>query len=182
MGDLIKMIDRAKTQGYVPHGKFAGAKPLATRDEFEGSFDEPLDGRTFSMVDATLTSIIAASYDGQIDFNDQIYMPALFGGTFPRFPLVLVDESQDLSPLNHAMLRKLVTQRVICVGDPFQSIYGFRGAVHSGMDRLAEHFATRDMKLSTSFRCPRAVVRHARSRVPDMKWAPWAIEGERSRA
>jgi superfamily I DNA/RNA helicase len=125
-----------------------------------------------------LSSIISASFDGEIDFNDQIYMPTLFGGSFPRFPLVLVDESQDLSPLNHAMLRKLVTKRIICVGDPYQSIYGFRGAVHSGMDRLAEHFDMRDLKLSTSFRCPKRIVGHARSRVPDMQWAPWAIEGE----
>jgi DNA helicase-2/ATP-dependent DNA helicase PcrA len=102
----------------------------------------------------------------------------VFGGSFSRFPLVLVDESQDLSPINHAMLRKLVTQRLICVGDPYQSIYGFRGAVHSGMDRLAEQFNMRDMKLSTSFRCPKQIVRHAHRRVPDMKWAPWAIEGE----
>jgi hypothetical protein len=178
LGDLIKMVDRAKIIGYVPEGKFTGAKPLTNRKEFEASFDDPISEGTLRVIDSTLTSIINGSYDGEIDFNDQIYMSTLFGGSFPKFPLVLVDESQDLSPLNHAMLRKLVTQRVICVGDPFQSIYGFRGAVHSGMDRLAEHFSAIDMKLSTSFRCPQRVVRHAWRRVPDMKWAPWAIEGE----
>jgi DNA helicase II / ATP-dependent DNA helicase PcrA len=178
MGDIIKMIDRAKVQGYVPHGKFAGSKPLVTRDEFEASFDDPIPGGVLRLVDQALSTIITASYGGEIDFSDQIYMPVVFGGAFSRFPLVLVDESQDLSPINHAMLRKLVTQRIICVGDPYQSIYGFRGAIHSGMDRLAEQFTMRDMRLSTSFRCPKEIVRHAHRRVPDMKWAPWAIDGE----
>jgi hypothetical protein len=177
MGDLIKMIDRAKTLGYIPEGKYAGAKALINRDDFESTFEEPVSRSILSIIDETLASIIAGSYSGEIDFSDQIYMPTLFGGSFPKFPLVLVDESQDLSPLNHAMLRKLVTQRVICVGDPYQSIYGFRGAVRSGMDRLAETFRTDDMKLSTSFRCPRRVVERARFRVPDMQYAPWAIEG-----
>jgi superfamily I DNA/RNA helicase len=177
MGDIIRMIDRAKTLGYIPEGKYAGAKALINRDDFESTFEEPASSSILSIIDETLTSIIAGSYAGEIDFSDQIYMPTLFGGSFPKFPRVLVDESQDLSPLNHAMLRKLVTKRVICVGDPYQSIYGFRGAVRSGMDRLAEHFATDDMKLSTSFRCPRRVVERARFRVPDMQYAPWAIEG-----
>lgn len=177
MGDIIRMIDRAKTLGYIPEGKYAGAKALIDRDGFEGSFEDPVPQSILSIVDQTLTSIIAGSYAGEIDFSDQIYMPTLFGGSFPKYPLVLADESQDLSPLNHAMLRKLVTKRFICVGDPYQSIYGFRGAVRSGMDRLAEHFATDDMKLSMSFRCPRVVVRRARFRVPDMQWAPWVAEG-----
>lgn len=177
MGDIIKMIDRAKIVGYIPEGRFAPAKTLVTRDQYEATFDDPIPSATLDMVDQTLISIINASYSGEIDFNDQLYMPTLFGGTFSRFPLVLIDESQDLSPLNHAMLQKLVSNRVVAVGDPYQSIYGFRGAVHSGMDKLQSAFGMSDMKLSTSFRCPRAVVRRARFRVPDMQWPEWAIEG-----
>ena len=77
---------------------------------------------------------IKLAYDGKIDFDDQIYMPSLFGGTFPKFPLVLVDEAQDLSLLNHAFLQKLVTKRIIAVGDRNQSIYLFqrRGAEQHG--------------------------------------------------
>jgi DNA helicase-2/ATP-dependent DNA helicase PcrA len=104
-------------------------------------------------------------------------MPTLFGGTFPRFPLVMVDEAQDLSPLNHAMLRKLVTARLIAVGDPYQSIYAFRGAMTSSMARLREEFNMHEMTLSVSFRCPRQVVRRAWFRVPFMKWFEQAEEG-----
>jgi hypothetical protein len=48
------------------------------------------------LIDSVLTDSIRLAYEGQIDFDDQIYMPTLFGGTFPRFPLVMVDEAQDL--------------------------------------------------------------------------------------
>jgi superfamily I DNA/RNA helicase len=70
---------------------------------------------------------IEQAFRGIIDFDDQIYMPTLFGGSWPQFPLVMIDEAQDLSPINHAMLSKLVKHRLIAVGDPYQSIYGFRG-------------------------------------------------------
>ena len=77
-----------------------------------------------------------ASYEGHIDYNDQIYMSALFGGTYPKYPLTLVDEYQDLSPVNHEMIRRLVgNRRLIGVGDPNQNIYGFRGAQAQGMAR-----------------------------------------------
>jgi len=89
-----------------------------------------------------------------------------------------VDEAQDLSPLNHAMLRKLVVNRLIAVGDPNQSIYAFRGAMTSSMARLRDTFNMREMTLSVSFRCPQEVVRRAWFRVPHMRWAEWAIPGE----
>jgi hypothetical protein len=75
------------------------------------------------------------------------------------------------------MLKKLVTKRLIAVGDPYQSIYGFRGAVQSGMEKLRDTFSMKDMKLSVSFRCPRSIIRRAWSRVPDMRWPEWAVEG-----
>jgi hypothetical protein len=61
-------------------------------------------------------------------------MPALFGGTYPKFPLVLIDEYQDLSPIDHAMVAKLCkSSRQIGVGDDAQSIYAFRGAKAGSM-------------------------------------------------
>jgi superfamily I DNA/RNA helicase len=45
----------------------------------------------------------------------------IFGGPWPKFPLVIVDEVQDQSPLNHEMMKRLVTQRFMGVGDPWQA-------------------------------------------------------------
>lgn len=178
--ETLKAIGAAKLTGFIPDGKFPHATRLVTSDQFfENYFDEdeasPLQRE---IIESVLTDSIKLAYKGSIDFDDQIYMPTLFGGTFPRFPLVMVDEAQDLSMINHVMLERLVTQRLIAVGDPYQSIYAFRGAVQSGMDRLRSRFAMQDLPLSISFRCPIEVVKLARSRAPHMQWPSWAKPGQ----
>lgn len=181
-GPMLKLIGRAKINGYIPDGVYPHAKRLISSEDFwEGTLadveDYPASVRY--LVDAVLTASIKEAYNGTIDFDDQIYMPTLFGGTFPRFPRIMVDETQDLSPLNHEMLKRLATSgRLFAVGDPWQSIYAFRGAVSNGMRSLRDHFNMVELTLSVSFRCPKAVVRRAHLRVPHMQWADWADEGE----
>lgn len=182
MGEIMQTVRAARVAGYVPDGKYPIAKRLVTHDEFWGyinaSSDEDISPIFTEIVEACLETGIAQSYQGLIDFDDQIYMPTLFGGSFPKFPTVMVDETQDLSALNHEMLKKLFAGRLIAVGDPYQSIYGFRGAVQSGMDSLESHFQMRPMSLSTSFRCPKAVVELARERAPHMQYPNWAKPGQ----
>jgi len=168
--DVVNAVARAKALGYVPEGKFPHAKRLITQEDFHASLDEEPDELVKELVDEALFTSIQQAYKGYIDFNDQIYMPALFGGTYPNYPIVKVDETQDLNPTNHAMLHQLVKHRVMAVGDPWQSIYAFRGAMQGGMASLKEKFSMVEMDLSVSFRCPQAVVEAARWRVPQFKW------------
>jgi len=175
--DTLKSIGKAKLAGYIPDGKYPQASRLTSSDQFWESIDEQGLDPDRALVDSALTESIRQAYAGHIDFDDQIYMSTLFGGAFPRFPLVMCDEVQDLSEINHAMLERLVTQRLIAVGDPHQSIYRFRGAKSSGMAALKEKFKMREMNLSISFRCPKAVIENARFRAPHMMWPDWAKEG-----
>lgn len=175
--EVQNLVRLMKTAGYIPKNALPGTA-LISRSDFLASLEETPDEYAIGLAESILTKSIKVAYDGLIDFDDQIYMPTLFGGTWPKFPLVLVDEAQDLSSLNHAMLRKLATQRLIAVGDPWQSIYGFRGAVHSGMSQLKSTFSMTEMTLSISFRCPKSIVSRANRRVPHMKPAPWAAEGK----
>lgn len=168
--EVLSAVGLAKSLGYVPEGKFSNAKRLIDSVSFFASLEETPSELFSDLTDAVLLASIKAAYAGGIDFNDQVYMPALFGGTYPRFPLVLVDEAQDLSPVNHEMLQHLSRSRIIAVGDPFQSIYGFRGAVQSGMAKLATRFSMTPADLSVSFRCPASIVRAVHWRVPHMKW------------
>jgi DNA helicase II / ATP-dependent DNA helicase PcrA len=163
-------VSKAKAIGYVPEGVYPAAKRLAKIDALHNAMDEPPDEHAAEIIDAILTESIKRAYKGLIDYNDQIYMPALFGGAYPRFPLVLVDEYQDQSPVNHALLARLVKGRVIGVGDPWQNIYGFRGAKADGMTQAAETYSMTSLDLSVSFRCPQAIVEAARWRVPHFKW------------
>lgn len=55
-----------------------------------------------------------------ISFDEQIYCSALLGGVFPRFPLVMVDEAQDMSVLNIIQIRRVAADRIFVVGDQKQ--------------------------------------------------------------
>lgn len=173
--DLMATIRAARIQGYIPES--IGQQGLINADTFYRGLDEDINGAR-PMIDRILTESIRQSMAGTIDFDDQIYMSALFSSKFPAFGIVMVDEAQDLSPLNHVMLDKLARQRLIAVGDPNQSIYAFRGAMTSSMPHLKERFNMTEMGLSVSFRCPKAVIREARRYTPQMQWPEWAIEGE----
>lgn len=163
-------VNMAKALGYVPAEFHGTAKPLISADDFFASLEEQPDDLVIDLIDGVLVRSIRRAYKGQIDFNDQIYMPAVFGGIFPQFPLTLIDEAQDMSPVNHAMINKLAKGRLIIVGDPYQAIYGFRGAVQSGMSELIDRHKMATTSLSVSFRCPQAIVENARWRVPNFKW------------
>lgn len=168
--NVISGVALAKALGYVPDGKYPTAKRLISQGQFHAALEEKPDDLTSDLIDAVLTTSIKQAYEGLIDYNDQPYMPALFGGTFPNFPLVLCDETQDMSPINHALIEKLARNRLMAVGDPHQSIYAFRGAKTNGMAEAQAKFSMTPLDLSTSFRCPRAVVEAARWRVPKFNW------------
>ena len=111
-----------------------------------------------------LTHSVGLSFKGVISFDDQIYMAALFGGQFQRFDLVMVDESQDLSPLNHIQVKRSALDRLIVVGDPKQAIYQFRGADSESMAKLrALRTEWIDLPLATTFRCPKSIVERQQS-------------------
>jgi DNA helicase II / ATP-dependent DNA helicase PcrA len=138
------------------------------------------------------------------DFDDMLYMPVIAGVPFDRYDVVLVDEAQDVSGIQMEMISRMAKVgvhnqgggsceqaeessatdnhggRVIAVGDRFQSIYGFRGAGTDSMDIFQRRFQMKPLPLSVSYRCPVAVVEHARQWVPQIEAredAPWGYVG-----
>ncbi|MGH8968502.1 MAG: ATP-dependent helicase [Actinomycetes bacterium] len=71
--------------------------------------------------------------------------PALLAREREARQVVFVDELQDTDPAQVELLRLLAGdgRDLVAVGDPDQSIYGFRGAEVSGIERFAEVFRTR---------------------------------------
>lgn len=176
--DIMKAIDFGKSCGYIPSGHFSQAKALMNDDEFFACLDEePTALEEQLIIEATNISIKEA-LQGIIDFGDQLLIPTVFPASFPYYPLVLVDEAQDLSALNHAMLRKVAKRRLIAVGDECQSIYGFRGAHQDSMGLLRKSFSMARFHLTISFRCPTSIVEAARWRAPAMQYPDWAKPGE----
>ena len=116
-----------------------------------------------------LVESIHLAKSGVISFDDQIYCPTILGGHWPKYPVVFVDESQDLSPLNHRMLQLTLadTGRLVAVGDPRQAIYLFRGADATSMDTMRQlRPSWSDCQLTMTFRCPKRVVERQQSHAP----------------
>jgi DNA helicase-2/ATP-dependent DNA helicase PcrA len=174
--DTLRWISRAKRDGYVP-ARFTGPAPGAIwRDAKAWYRGDPPDFPR--LIDETLIRSIAQAHEGGIDYDDQIYMPVVFGGPWPKFPFVIIDEAQDMNELQHEMLDKLVVKRLMAVGDPWQSIYAFRGAISNGMTALTERFDAHTLPLSVTFRVPKSGVLRAQSRVPHYRAFEANPEGE----
>jgi ATP-dependent DNA helicase UvrD/PcrA len=109
-----------------------------------------------------------------LDFGDQLALAARLAREFPdigrveraRTSTVLLDEFQDTSHAQLVMLRELFGggHSVTAVGDPHQSIYGWRGASAGTLSRFPQEFATAagrpatQLTLSTSWRNDDAVL------------------------
>lgn len=108
-----------------------------------------------------------------MDFDDQIYMPVMYGSPFTRYDSVIVDEAQDLSALQHRMVERSLARggQLTILGDPHQAIYHFRGASSTSFHDLVEKFSLPNLPLYNSFRCPRAVVAEAQKYVPHIRAA-----------
>lgn len=167
--EVTQAVALAKAVGYLPADTYPGIKSLIGQGQFHSLLDEEPDDLTSDLIDTVLTRSIKSAFDGHIDYNDQVYMPALFKGTCPRYSTILVDEYQDLSPVNHALLGKLARGRLMGVGDPNQNIYGFRGAKAGGMQSAIVLYSMTTLPLSTSFRCPSEIVRHVHWHVPKFR-------------
>jgi DNA helicase-2/ATP-dependent DNA helicase PcrA len=75
----------------------------------------------------------------------------------PQAPIIFIDEYQDVSPLQDALIRQWIEQadRVYVAGDPDQSIYGFRGCSPDLFLSLpAEDRGAHNGDRPVSHRCP----------------------------
>lgn len=181
--ETLALLRMARSTGLVPRSAPPGALPLIedTDDNWFALADyHDIDAteKEISIAREAMTQCIIDAWRGSIDYADQIYMPAIYGGQFSDFDQVIIDEAQDISPLQRAMLRRIPHRALVAVGDPNQAIYGWRGADTDSMDNLAEEWHQKEMPLSVSFRCPKSVVREAQQYVPHMQWSDSAPEGK----
>jgi superfamily I DNA/RNA helicase len=95
-----------------------------------------------------LTSV--AALENTIDHTDLIFQavrlladPEVRHRWRSKLKLIVVDEYQDTDPLQVDLLRALAAAKdLVVVGDPYQSIYGFRGADVRGILDFPDAFAT----------------------------------------
>lgn len=140
--------------------------------------------------------------EGVLDFADQMSLAARLAAGHPevgeleraRYRAVLLDEYQDTGHAQRVLLRALfgldagrtagktagVTLPVTAVGDPGQSIYGWRGASAANLPRFTTDFPAGDRPahtypLLTSFRSPARVLAVANEVSRQIRSGPVAV-------
>ena len=132
-------------------------------------------GENPDLNDEKLWKVLEASEEmarskGVIDFADMILLPWTWRlGLFNR-SRVIVDEAQDLAPMDWDLLARSVSKRWL-VGDPFQRIYQFRDRMESGqIEAQLERLRIRKtLSLTKCWRCGWSIIEEAKLYVPDIK-------------
>ncbi len=80
-----------------------------------------------------------------------------------NYQYIFVDEFQDTNYLQYMILKKLIGKEthVLCVGDPDQSIYQFRGAQAKIISQYIKDYQAEVMKLTINYRSNATIVEHA---------------------
>lgn len=99
---------------------------------------------------------------GRIDFDDMIYLPNKLDLPASNKTALLVDECQDLNIAQITLIEKYykLGTRIIAVGDPRQSIYGFQYAVPGCWDELKKRFDLTEINMNYTYRCGKNIVKY----------------------
>lgn len=174
--DIMNLVSVAERQGYLPRP--FGAAPSAQVAPYKTLCEnEDISHHLIPFAKRVHEESVKLALRGIINFNEQVYLPIVFGAPFPQFDRVLVDEAQDLSPLNHEQIRRLRASQIVAVGDPFQAIYGFRGADYNSISTMTSDFSLSKYPLTVSFRCSQRVIERAQEIVPHIQHRPDAPSG-----
>lgn len=163
--DEIKHIKSSKLSKFYSYIRNTGQNPSEYLKKNVGIRDESLP-----IVNEIFQGYSEAKKDRQyIDFDDmlEIFSHKLGDNADLRkrilgdYEEVLVDEFQDTNPLQFEILNHFVTEKVrlFCVGDPAQSIYGFRGAQFDKIIGFTETFKNSiELPLSENYRSPQSIL------------------------
>lgn len=187
---VIQAVRLAKAYGIVPAnapGKFKAIidNPREALADIINRLEmdtESLGGNSeaISFIESILNTNIELAFDGELDFDDQVYMPALWRCSLDKFDTILWDEIQDGSPVQHAFVAKMMddSSRFIGCGDEKQAIYNFRGSDSNSMRKAIKEYDCVELPLTVCFRCPKSIIKQAQQYVPSIQYHDGAEEGE----
>jgi DNA helicase-2/ATP-dependent DNA helicase PcrA len=153
---VMSMAERFAALSELPPGGSGAYEDVAVLAQTVGALPVLLD--------------LAAAFDegkarrGFVEYSDQVALALRIVRGFPsvadefraRFRVVLLDEYQDTSVVQTWLLSELFAGHpVMAVGDPNQSIYGWRGASAANLEGFARQFgggAVQEFALTTSWR------------------------------
>lgn len=98
--------------------------------------------------------------NGYIDFTDMLERVVKMGDRIQfHAPVMLIDEAQDLSALQWAVVRILAreSEHLCIAGDDDQTLYVWGGADPAGMTQFEEEYGAHRLVLSQSHRIPSSI-------------------------
>lgn len=105
-----------------------------------------------------------------VDFEDMIIYAAYLLEThsdirqkyIDRYPYVLVDEFQDIAPIDYRLISQL-SENLFAVGDDDQAIYSFRGGDSQIMQKFSNRSDVKKYEITRNYRSTSTIVEHARA-------------------
>ncbi len=84
---------------------------------------------------------------------------------YVNYDYIFIDEFQDTNYLQYMIIKKLITKKtnVLCVGDPDQSIYKFRGAHAQIINSYIKDYQAKVLKLTMNYRSTNHILTLANS-------------------
>lgn len=166
-GILTPYSDRAEWQRIVEHYDVDEKLPQDATDKWKDP-NQP-DEKMEDMIQEGITWAIkvfekSLEMDQEvIDYDDMILAPLIHNARIWQNDLVAVDEAQDTNPARREFAKRMMkpTGRAMFVGDPSQAIYGFTGADNDSLDIIKREFNCKELPLTVTYRCPKAVVAFA---------------------
>jgi len=171
--DVRRMVAELGSVLELPYGGRANARYPDVRRAVEAVQGLPV------LLDLADAFAAAKASRGLVEYSDQVSLALLATERVPkvadelraRYRVVLLDEYQDTSVVQTRLLKRLFRDHaVMAVGDPHQSIYGWRGASAANLGSFPSDFsgapaAVAKFDLSTSWRNGHAILAAANALV-----------------
>jgi DNA polymerase III epsilon subunit-like protein len=185
---VVGVVKKAFESVHLPPRSLPPLLIPVVRDEVPGKgrfFDEETLEQAWKTLGAFYSMAIEIIRRAWLDtarlsFSEQVWR-AFHANLFrPCWPLVLVDEAQDLNELQIEIVCRLAGEgvRVVVVGDPRQAIYQWRGAHSAAFSQLVRRLNAQVLPLTVTRRCGTAIVNLAKRIVRDFEAAPGAHAGK----
>ncbi|MDH7478779.1 MAG: UvrD-helicase domain-containing protein, partial [Syntrophomonadaceae bacterium] len=158
---------------------------LLTPEAYSLETRTPLDykiAQLYRWYQQQLLEYNALDFDDLIMLTVQLFQqhPSILSYYQNKFRYILVDEYQDTNHAQYVLVNQLAAcHRNLCVvGDPDQSIYGWRGAnLHNILNFKKDYPEALEVKLEENYRSTKTileaanqVIRHNRQRLPKLLW------------
>jgi superfamily I DNA/RNA helicase len=186
--ELAEFTDRLFRLFQLVVATFTDPLDREALEDLADDYGMVLDERDVALYSDVLAAMISVGEEwargkGVISFGDMLYLPVKWNLRPRRYRVVMADEAQDLNEIQLRLIEWACEGgRLIAVGDPWQSIYGWNGANPRAFERIRELSPnTVELPLSICYRCPKRVVRLAQDIVPHIGAglnAPDGIVGE----